>query len=94
MVQICDGRVGGNSGPVLLGDTSLVIWTAVPREGVAPRQREPDRAKHKETAPGQGSPLLPSYSERHVSWGELPSSGASRHLLPEGEGLALTLSLI
>src|SRR5262245_31971692 len=29
-----------------------------------------------------------SYSEPDISWGGLPSSGASRHLLPEGEGPA------
>jgi Flp pilus assembly protein TadG len=29
-----------------------------------------------------------SYFDTDVSWGDLPSSGASRHLLPEGEGLA------
>ena len=50
-------------------------------------KREPDRAKHEEKAPSEGSPLhdLQRLTE---SWGGLPSSGPSGHLLPEGEGLA------
>jgi hypothetical protein len=38
-------------------------------------------------APGEGSPL-PDLDKFTESWGGLPSSGAPRHLLPEGEGHA------
>jgi uncharacterized membrane protein len=73
----------------------LLAWAAdrfgnrvqrVPSPWVAPRSASPIGRSINES-PGEGNPPL-VFSEARESMSGLPSSGASRHLLPEGEGKA------
>jgi hypothetical protein len=60
------------------------------RERVAPGQREPDRAKHKETAPGEGSPLRPIVFRTECIVGRAP---LIRRFAPASPGGRRTTSL-